>query len=184
MSGCQHGACVRIHPWHHARRDGHRVICEHCNHVHLGAAACHNSERRDHLCGCIGTADTGKVNLCDHTKGDDTMAKESPEEALGFRVSRVTVKETEDGGKSGDATVVGVGFSHAAALIDNIGEGVELKAGDNRQRAVLRSITFKAGKDGKPGTTTLKVTGAAELDDHIGRSVKVKALQMDLPAAR
>jgi len=158
-------------------------ICEHCDHVHLGTT-CHNSEHRSHLCGCISTAESSKVNLCDHTKGDDTMAKETPEEALGFRVSRVTVKETDDGGKSGDATVVGVGFTQASALIDNIGEGVELKAGQNRQRAVLRSITFKAGKDGKPGTTTLKVTGASELEEHIGRAVKVLALQMDLPDAR
>jgi len=113
--------------------------------------------------------------------GKDPKAKAM--EAMGFRVSRVTVKETEDGGKSGDATVVGIGHTQGAALIEAIGAGVELRSngGSRRQKATLRSITFKAGKDGKPGSTTLKVTGAAELDDAIGSVVKVSALQMNLP---
>jgi hypothetical protein len=164
--------------------------CEHCDHKHLGAEVCHNSKNRQHLCGCRGTKETGTINLCE---GEGAMAKDvevvegsDPKakalEALGFRVSRVTVKETEDGGKSGDATVIGIGFTQGAALVGAIGEGVELASngGDRRQKATLRSITFKAGKDGKPGSTTLKVTGAAELDDAIGSVVKVKPLQMSL----
>jgi hypothetical protein len=113
--------------------------------------------------------------------GKDPKAKAA--EALGFRVSRVMVKETDDGGKTGDATIVGAGFTKGSALIDAIGEGVELRShGDmRRQKATLRSITFKAGKNGAPGTTTMKVTGAAELEEAIGTAVKVKALQMNLP---
>ena len=57
-------------------------------------------------------------------------------------------------------------------------------AGDRKQRAILRSITFKAGKDGKPGTTTMKVTGAETLDEAIGLAVKVRALQSVLPGTR
>ena len=113
--------------------------------------------------------------------GGDPKAKAA--EALGFRVTRVMVKETDDGGKSGDATIVGAGFTQGSSLIESIGEGVELKSnGDmRRQKATLRSITFKAGKNGSPGTTTMKVTGAAELEEAIGSSVNVKALQMNLP---
>lgn len=51
---------TQLRPW---QRGG--PICEHCDHVHLGADVCHNSENREHLCGCKGTKETGKVNLCE-----------------------------------------------------------------------------------------------------------------------
>ena len=149
--------------------------CYACAHVHIGESRCFHSDGKESLCNCT-TNQEGPAMAKNATS--------TPAEDLGFRVSRVTVKETDDGGKSGDATVIGVGFTQAAGLIDVIGEGVELRAADNRQRAILRSITFKAGKDGKPGTTTLKVMGGADLDGQIGRTVKVTALQMEMPGTR
>lgn len=76
--------------WHQPRRDGYAVICEHCDHVHLGAPgeACHNSENREHLCGCTGTPES-VVNLCERS---DTMAKKGSGEKVNGQV--VLSKET------------------------------------------------------------------------------------------
>jgi hypothetical protein len=43
------------------------VDCSLCGHTHLGDDVCHNSENRDHLCGCRGTPETARLNLCDES---------------------------------------------------------------------------------------------------------------------
>lgn len=64
---------MRLRSWQQPRRDGYAVICEQCNHVHLGEEKCFNSEHRGHLCGCTGTSDS-VVNLCERS---DSMAKDN-----------------------------------------------------------------------------------------------------------
>jgi hypothetical protein len=103
----------------------------------------------------------------------------------GFRISSVTIKETEDGGKIATAKIVGVGHEQATGLIAAIGSGVQIGAKDQRLAASLRSITFTAAKaDGAQGTVSMKVVGPAELDEAMGKTVRVKALQMDLPETK
>jgi hypothetical protein len=165
-------------------------LCEHCNHKHLGAEVCHNSNNRQHLCGCRGTKETGTINLCE---GEGAMDKDvevvegcAPKakalEALGLRVSRVNVKETDEGASNGEATIVGLAVSEASELVPVVGQEVALRtAADGRKQVgVLRSITFKAGKDGKPGAVSMKVGGGRGLDAFVGLSVKVAAMQMEL----
>lgn len=102
--------------------------------------------------------------------------------ALGLRVSKVAVGETDDGGQRGEATIVGLGAANAIDLVGAIGQEVALNtaADDRRQVGTLRQIAFSAGKDGKPGKVTLKVTGGKGLDSFVGVAVKCEALQLPL----
>lgn len=112
--------------------------------------------------------------------GRDPKAKAL--EALGFRVSKVAVGETDDGGSRGEATIVGHGVKLAADLIGAVGQEVALNtaADGRRQVGTLRQITFTAGKDGKPGAVKMKVGGGRGLDAFVGVGVKVEALQLSL----
>jgi len=126
-------------------------------------------------------SDNGKDQDVEVVQGIDPKAKAIA--ALGFRVSKVGVKETDGGGTQGDATVVGMAVSEASDLIPVLGQEVALgTAGDGRRHVgLLRSITFAAGKDDKPGKVTIKVTGGRGLDLLVGVGVKVTRLQQELP---
>lgn len=102
--------------------------------------------------------------------------------ALGLRVSKVAVVGTDDAGQRGEATVVGMGAANAIDLVGSVGQEVALNtaADGRRQVGMLRMIQFSAGKDGKPGKVTLKVTGGKGLDSFVGVAVKCEALQLPL----
>jgi hypothetical protein len=195
---CDHGACYRIHGWHHARRDGHAVICDHCNHVHLGAAACHNSERRDHLCGCKGTAETGKVNICDkettmatktngkdqdgfeNVDGNAPAEKKAKLTTAGLRVSSCNVVEDAgDGSAKAEATIIGV----AHGMTRLVGSTIQIETMDGVRRfsAQCRSVTISEAKTEGLRTVKIKASGGRELDALVGRQVKVSKSQQELP---
>jgi hypothetical protein len=110
---------------------------------------------------------------------DSKSAKEVALEALGFRVSGVGLKETEDGSSKAVATVVGVGAAAASELIPALGREVDLRtaADGRRQVGMLHEINFRAGKDGKPGSVRMKIGGGRGLDAFIGVQIKVAATQ-------
>ena len=98
-----------------------------------------------------------------------------------LRLTRATVKETADGGKTGDATIRGQGLEEALKLAPSIGQAIEIAAGEHRLAGHLRQITLKAGKDaGQPCAIALKISGPAELDELVGRPVRLRDLQLAL----
>jgi hypothetical protein len=184
--------------------------CEHCNHRHLSEAVCHNSENREHLCGCLGTKETGHINLCnerstamkkahslknrpDHKsaaageRATDAGENKAPARRvtaspIGMRISKCNMKESSGGGADGVATVVGIAIAQGRDLVECLGQDVQLKTADDGRKlnGTLRSIQFTASKDDKPARVSLKVSGGRQLDSLIGVGVRIEPLQKSL----
>jgi len=98
----------------------------------------------------------------------------------GLRVTGASIKEDKDGGASAEVTVAGI----AHGMTRLVGERAEIETLDGARRLAghVRSITLTEAKGGSGmRQVSLKVGGARQLADLVGRAVKLAKAQGELP---
>jgi hypothetical protein len=122
-----------------------------------------------------------KDHAADDSKVEIIMGKAVKSAVVtGLRVTAASIKEDKDGGASAEITVTGI----AHGMTRLVGERAEIETLDGARRlgGHVRAITLTEAKGGSGmRQVSLKVGGARQLADLVGRAVKLAKAQGELP---
>lgn len=98
---------------------------------------------------------------------------------FGLRVKSASIKEDDDGGASAEITVAGI----ARGMTRLVGESTEIATidGVRRMHGHVRSVTITEGKESGQRTVAVKMGGARQLAELVGRPVQLVQRQGELP---
>lgn len=160
------------------------MTCPDCKHEHQGRTHCFYSTSRTDLCLCKGGSMAKDNSKDEHDDGPENVDGTAPETKapIGLRVKGATIKEAEDGGAIGEATVTGPAVM---SLVKLVGQAVHVEtvSGSHTVAGHVRAVTIAEAKKGGAKVATVKVCGARNLDGLVGLQVRLKQAQGELPLA-